>query len=73
MKYLLANVLVYDNEDGSLTLQNDPDPESQVLTCTAQTILNLLLAHHGLVVERETRSEERRAGQEGKSRRSPNH
>ncbi|MFH0476234.1 transcriptional regulator [Kluyvera ascorbata] len=54
MKYLLANVLVYDNEDGSLTLQNDPDPESQVLTCTAQTILNLLIAHHGMVVERET-------------------
>ena len=54
MKYLLANVLVYDNEDGSLTLQNDPDSDSQVLTCTAQHILNLLIAHHGMVVERET-------------------
>ena len=52
MKYLLADAIVYDNEDGSLTLQN-ADAESQTLTCTAQTILNLLIAHHGMVVERE--------------------
>lgn len=52
MKYLLADAIVYDNEDGSLTLQS-ADAESQTLTCTAQTILNLLIAHHGMVVERE--------------------
>ena len=51
MKYLLADAIVYDNEDGSLTLQS-ADAESQTLTCTAQTILNLLIAHHGMVVER---------------------
>lgn len=54
MKYLLADMLVYDNEDGTLTLQNDAAAESQSLTCTAQTILNLLIDHHGMVVERET-------------------
>lgn len=54
MKYLLADALVYDNEDGSITLCNSADSESQTLTCTAQAILNLLIAHHGVVVERET-------------------
>ncbi|WP_333501598.1 winged helix-turn-helix domain-containing protein [Kluyvera genomosp. 2] len=52
MKYLLADAIVYDNEDGSLTLHSEGS-ESQTLTCTAQTILNLLIAHHGMVVERE--------------------
>lgn len=54
MKYLLADLLVYDNEDGTLTLQNDAETESQSLTSTAQTILNLLITHHGMVVDRET-------------------
>lgn len=54
MKYQLAGLLVYDNEDGSITLCNAAESESQMLTCTAQTILNLLIAHHGIVVERET-------------------
>lgn len=54
MKYLLADSLVYDDEDGTLTLQNDDAAESQTLTHTAQIILNLLIIHHGMVVERET-------------------
>lgn len=54
MKYLLAGVLVYNDEDGSLSLTTTPDEESEVLTCTANTLLKILLNHHGNVVERET-------------------
>ena len=43
MKYLLADALVYNDEDGSVSL-----------ICTANTIMKLLVQHHGNVVERET-------------------
>lgn len=53
MKYLLANMLIYDDEDGSLSLTGEPTEESQILTSTANHIFSLLVAHHGMVVERE--------------------
>ncbi|RAU36153.1 winged helix-turn-helix domain-containing protein [Enterobacter sp. RIT418] len=54
MKYLLADALVYNDEDGSVSLINAPDEDAQILTCTANTIMKLLVQHHGNVVERET-------------------
>lgn len=54
MKYLLADALIYDNEDGSLSLKGEAHEESQILTSTANHIFSLLIAHHGMVVERET-------------------
>lgn len=54
MKYLLAEVLVYNDEDGSLSLVDTPDVEPQMLTATANAIIKLLVVHHGNVVERET-------------------
>lgn len=53
MKYLLANMLIYDDEDGSLSLTGAPAEESQILTSTANHIFSLLVAHHGMVVDRE--------------------
>lgn len=53
MKFLLADVLIYNDEDGTLTWANAPEGESQLLTCTANAILRLLVQHHGGVVERE--------------------
>lgn len=52
MKYQLADVLIYNDEDGSLTLPDSA--ESQILTDTANAIFSLLINHHGMVVERET-------------------
>lgn len=54
MKYLLADAIVYNDEDGSVSLINAPDEDAQILTCTANTILKLLVQHHGNVVERDT-------------------
>lgn len=54
MKYLLADAIVYNDEDGSVSLINAPDEDAQLLTCTANTIMKLLVQHHGNVVERET-------------------
>ena len=54
MKYLLADAIVYNDEDGSVSLINAPDEDAQLLTCTANTIMRLLVQHHGNVVERET-------------------
>lgn len=54
MKYLLADTIIYDNEDCSLSLKGSESEENQILTCTANHIFNLLIAHHGMVVERET-------------------
>ncbi|MEO3992239.1 winged helix-turn-helix domain-containing protein [Pseudocitrobacter cyperus] len=53
MKYLLADTLVYDNEDGSLSLKDEESEESQILTSTANQIFSLLIVHHGMVVDRE--------------------
>lgn len=53
MKFLLADVLVYNDEDGTLNDVNTPDGEGQLLTCTANAILRLLVHHHGVVVERD--------------------
>lgn len=53
MKYLLADVLVYNDEDGSLSRVDAPDEELQILTGTANAIMQLLVIHHGNVVERE--------------------
>ena len=54
MKYLLADALVYNDEDGTVTPVNAPEEDAQLLTCTANTILKLLVKHHGNVIERET-------------------
>ncbi|MDO2440815.1 winged helix-turn-helix domain-containing protein [Enterobacter nematophilus] len=54
MKYLLADAIVYNDEDGSVSLINAPDEDAQILTCTANTILKLLVQHHGNVIERDT-------------------
>ena len=54
MKYLLADALIYNDEDGIITPVNAPEEDAQILTCTANTILKLLVKHHGNVVERET-------------------
>ena len=54
MKYLLADTLIYDNEDGSLSLKGEEREQSQILTSTANNIFSLLIAHHGMVVDRET-------------------
>jgi hypothetical protein len=53
MKYLLADVLVYNDEDGSFSLIGAPEEEPQMLTGTANAIMKLLVAHHGNVIERE--------------------
>jgi DNA-binding winged helix-turn-helix (wHTH) protein len=53
MKYLLADVLVYNDEDGSFSLVDTPEEEPQMLTGTANAIMKLLVAHHGNVIERE--------------------
>ncbi|MEB4673503.1 winged helix-turn-helix domain-containing protein [Enterobacteriaceae bacterium G50] len=53
MKYLLADAIIYDNEDGSLSLKGVESEEHQMLTSTANHIFNLLIAHHGMVVDRE--------------------
>lgn len=53
MKYLLADAIIYDNEDGSLSLKGEASDESQMLTSTANHIFSLLIAHHGMVVDRE--------------------
>lgn len=53
MKYLLADVLVYNDEDGSISAVDAPDVEPQVLTATANGIMKMLVNHHGNVVERE--------------------
>lgn len=54
MKYLLADAIVYNDEDGSVSLINVPPEDAQILTCTANSIMKLLVQHHGNVVERET-------------------
>ena len=54
MKYLLADAIIYDNEDGSLSLKGEESDEHQTLTSTANYIFSLLIAHHGMVVDRET-------------------
>lgn len=54
MKYLLADAIVYNDEDGSVSLINAPDLDRQILTCTANAIMKLLVQHHGNVVERDT-------------------
>ncbi|TIM55257.1 MAG: winged helix family transcriptional regulator [Mesorhizobium sp.] len=54
MKYLLADAIVYNDEDGSVSLINAPDEDAQILTCTANTIMKLLVQHHGNVIERDT-------------------
>jgi len=53
MKYLLAGVLVYNDEDGSISLADAPDEELQPLTSTANAVMKLLVIQHGNVVERE--------------------
>lgn len=53
MKHLLADALVYNDEDGSISLVDAPDVEPQVLTATANGIMKMLVNHHGNVVERE--------------------
>jgi DNA-binding winged-HTH domains len=53
MKYLLADTLVYNDEDGSVSLVDTPDVEPQVMTATANSIMKMLVLHHGNVVERE--------------------
>ncbi|TCB92434.1 winged helix-turn-helix domain-containing protein [Enterobacter wuhouensis] len=53
MKFLLAEALVYNDEDGSISLVDAPDVEPQVLTTTANSIMKLLVKRHGNVVERE--------------------
>ena len=53
MKYLLADTLVYNDEDGSVSLVATPDVEPQVMTATANSIMKMLVLHHGNVVERE--------------------
>lgn len=53
MKYLLADAIIYDNEDGSLSLKGEEGDECQMLTSTANHIFSLLIAHHGMVVDRE--------------------
>ena len=53
MKYLLADTLVYNDEDGSVSLIDTPDVEPQVMTATANSIMKMLVLHHGNVVERE--------------------
>ena len=44
MKYLLADTLVYNDEDGSVSLVATPDVEPQVMTATANSIMKMLLA-----------------------------
>ena len=52
MKYQLADALIYTDDDATLTLMDSA--ESQQLTDTANAIFSLLVAHAGMVVERET-------------------
>lgn len=52
MKYQLADVLIYNDDDATLTLSDND--ESQRLTDTANAIFSLLVNHAGMVVERET-------------------
>ncbi|UNC51746.1 winged helix-turn-helix domain-containing protein [Enterobacter huaxiensis] len=54
MKFLLADALVYNDEDGSLSVVGAPDVEPQVLTTTANGILKMLVKQHGNVVERDS-------------------
>lgn len=53
MKYLLADILVYSDEDGSISHVTAPDVEPQMLTSTANGIMKMLVSHAGNVVERE--------------------
>lgn len=52
MKYQLADVLIYNDDDGTLTLKDSA--ESQPLTDTANAIFSLLVNQAGMVVDRET-------------------
>lgn len=52
MKYQLADTLIYNDDDATLTLSGSD--ESQRLTDTANTIFSLLVKHAGMVVDRET-------------------
>lgn len=53
MKYLLADVLVYNDEEGTFSHIDAPDDAHQILTGTANAVMKLLVRHHGNVVERE--------------------
>lgn len=52
MKYQLADTLIYNDDDATLTLMDSA--ESQRLTDTANAIFSLLVKHAGMVVERDT-------------------
>ena len=52
MKYQLADTLIYNDDDATLTLQGSD--ESQQLTDTPNAIFSLLVSHAGMVVERES-------------------
>ena len=52
MKYLLADVLVYNDEEGTFSHIDAPDDAHQILTGTANAVMKLLVRHHGNVVER---------------------
>ncbi|WP_368545000.1 transcriptional regulator [Enterobacter soli] len=54
MKFLLADVLVYNDEDGSFSLIDTPEEAPQILTGTANAIMKLLVNQHGNLVDRET-------------------
>ncbi len=53
MKFLLADTLVYNDEDGSFALVDTPEEAPQMLTGIANAIMKLLVNQHGNVVERE--------------------
>lgn len=53
MKYLIAGKVIYDTENGELTLPGAELPEAQKLTNTANRILSLLISSPGEVLERQ--------------------
>ncbi|WP_368544574.1 transcriptional regulator [Enterobacter soli] len=58
MKYLIASRVVYDTEIGELTIPGSELAEAQKLTHTANSILSLLIASPGKVLERQYLLEE---------------
>ncbi|MCK7310702.1 winged helix-turn-helix domain-containing protein [Enterobacter quasiroggenkampii] len=53
MKYLIANRVSYDSENGELVVREPGNEQSKRLTNTANRILSLLIASPGQVLERD--------------------
>ena len=53
MKYQLADILTYTDDDATLSLSGSDGDECQQLTSTANAIFSLLVSHAGMVVDRE--------------------